>query len=162
MIFSGQGHSLSATDFYPQPSGWGRRFVGGSPPAGPNRPPHKASGHLESKTGQVWWVLYGNLRERLPPKSNISPPSMSQSCGGAEGTGNRGTRQCHPKYFVSTPSNFVRIPLGPDSQGNTGSPQENGTFFQSSWDNPTVHSDLDLFTRLKSTGINNSFQVGQG
>ena len=112
MIFSGQGHSVSATDFYPQPSGWGRRFVQGSPPAGPNRPPHKASGHLESKTGQVWWVLYGNLRERLPPKSNISPPSMSQSCGGAEGTGNRRNPAVSPKIFRLNPLNFVRIPPG--------------------------------------------------
>ena len=57
----------------------------------------------------------------FPPKSNISPPSMSQSCGGAEGTGKRGTRQCHPKYFVSTPSissgsprvQTVKVTLGP-------------------------------------------------
>ena len=110
MIFSGQRHSVSATGFYPQPSGWGRRFVQGSPPAGPHRPPHKARGHLESKTGQVWWVLYGNLRERLPPKSNISPPSMSQSCGGAEGTGNRRNPAVSPKIFRLNPLNFVRIP----------------------------------------------------
>ena len=46
------------------------------PPAGLNRPPHKASGHLESKTGQVWWVLGRILRERVSPKNQtfLHPP----------------------------------------------------------------------------------------
>ena len=121
MKYSGLRHLFKCHHFLSSAKWLGRRCVGGTLLAGPNRPPHKARDTWKVKLAECGGFCAATSGKGLPPKSNISPPSMSQSCGGAEGTVNRGTRQCHPKYFVSTPSissgsprvRTVKVTLGP-------------------------------------------------
>ena len=133
-----------------------------NPPAGPHRPPHKASGHLESKTAKCGGICAGSSGKSSPPKSNFSPPSKSQRCRGAKRAGKEEPSSVTPNISSQPPSILSRSPWDGPNPGNTGSPRGKRNISQPGWDSPTVHSDLDLFTKIKSTGINDSFQVGQG
>ena len=86
--FSGQRHSMSATDIYPQPSGWGAVSVRRT----------LLQGRTDLHTGQVdtWKVklakcggVVRNPQAQVLLQTNLSPPSTSQSCRGSQVLGER-------------------------------------------------------------------------
>ena len=127
IFFSGQRHSMSAADIYPQPSGWGAVSVRRT----------LLQGRTDLHTGQVdtWKVklakcggVVRNPQAQVLLQTNLSPPSTSQSCRGSQVLGERNPAVSPQKYFVSTPSIVCpRPPQVWDNHGNTGHPQNIGT-----------------------------------
>ena len=102
MIFSGQRHSVSAADIYPQPGGWGVVSVGGTLLQGRTdlhtRPVDTWKVKLAKCGGTVW-----DPQEQALPQTNLSPPSTSQSCRGPKVLGKEEPVSVTPKIFRLNP-----------------------------------------------------------
>ena len=127
IFFSGQRHSASAADIYPQPSGWGLVSVGGTLLQGRTdlhtRPVDTWKVKLAKCGGTVW-----DPQEQDLLQTNLSPPSTPQKLQRVKGTGGEEPSSVTTKIFVSPPSIFCpRPPQVWDNHGNTGHPQNIGT-----------------------------------
>ena len=102
IFFSGQRHSASAADIYPQPSGWGLVSVGGTLLQGRTdlhtRPVDTWKVKLAKCGGTVW-----DPQEQALLQTNLSPPSTPQKLQRGQRYWGRGAHQCHHKNFCLTP-----------------------------------------------------------
>ena len=116
---------MSATNIYPQPSGWGVVSVGGTLLQGRTdlhtRPVDTWKVKLAKCGGTVW-----DPQEQALPQTNLSPPSTSQSCRGPKVLGKEEPGSVTQKKFRLNPLKYFcpKPPQGRVNYGNTGYPRK--------------------------------------
>ena len=142
---------MSTTErFYPQPSGWGAVSVGRTLLQDRTdlhtRPVDTWKVKLPSVVGSVW-DPQGKV---LPQTQTFLHLPRHRAAEGQRYWEKRNPTVSPQKFFVSTPSKiFAPTPPRVGSIMVTLGILEKWNIFQSSWDYPTVHPDLDLSNKIK-------------